>query len=80
MNPKYEKRRRLKRHVAKAYNDCDRALENIKKLHDLFDGVHKTEADSLVIMAEGLLSVQEMLKAFWTVCWGGVLDSFEGYR
>lgn len=77
---KSELQRRMKRCVAMADNDVERALFNVKELHDNFDGVHPVETVALETMAQGLVCVQGLLHDFWSLCWGTCPESLDGYR
>jgi hypothetical protein len=63
-----------------ADNDLERALLNIKELHDNFDGVHPVETQTIEVMAQGLMAVKDLLREFWAICWGQCPESLDGYR
>lgn len=75
-----QRQRQLKRSLAKANHDLDRALANIQDVHEAFDNVHPEYIDALEAMAIGLVVVQESLKAFWASAWGGIPETLDGYR
>lgn len=75
-----KKRRDLKRLAAHAHNDLDRALYNLKALHDEFEGIHEDHATLLQNMAEGLMVAQDGIKTFWRLSWGKPPDKIGSYK
>jgi len=67
----------LKRRVAQAYNNVDRALANVRDLHDQFDPVHPEYGEFLVVIGQTLTQVHKLLMEFWVHAWGELPDDIE---
>jgi len=69
----------LKRKVAQARNDLDRALGKIVFLHDQFDSVHPEHGQLLEAIAKGLLFQKSLLERFWEIAWGSLPGDWNTY-
>lgn len=73
------KRDKLRRELAKAHNNLERALGNIQVVHAQFAPVHLEYAEFLEKMAQTMILTQEMIMVFWERAWGkrpGDIDSW----
>lgn len=73
-------RRDLKRMAAHAYNDQERALYNLKLLHDQFKEYHPEHTDLIESLAAGCMVVQDGIRRLWEVSWGSPPEDIAGYK
>lgn len=73
------KRTYLKRKLAQARNDIDRALGKIVDLHEMFESVHPQHAELLEVIAKGLLLQRGLLERFWEISWGSLPKDWDSY-
>lgn len=69
----------LKRKVASARNDIDRALSNIAYLHQQFNPVHPKHGQLLEGIAKGLILQKQLLERFWEIAWGSEPIDWDTY-
>lgn len=69
----------LKRKVAQARNDIDRALTKIAFLHDKFAKTHPSHAELLEAIGKGLILQKQLLEKFWTISWGSLPSEWDTY-
>lgn len=72
-------RQALKRKVAQARNDLNRALAKVVALHEEFEPVHPQHAELLEAIGKGLLFQRELLEQFWVICWGSPPNDWNSY-
>lgn len=73
-------RLKLKRGLAQAHHNIDRALASIQTVHTEFEGVHDDYAEALQIMAQHLIQVQAWMLGFWAKAWGKPPKDIDSYR
>lgn len=64
------KRDLLKRRMGQAHNNVQRALADVKDLHETFSPSHPLYAEYLEAIAICLIEVQKMMLNFWVHAWG----------
>lgn len=64
------KRDRLKRQLAQAHNDLDRAMANLLAVKAVFDEHHPELGAHLEMLAAGCLMIQQQIIEFWAHSWG----------
>jgi len=69
----------LKRKVAGARNDIDRALDKIVWLHEKFDSVHPEHGELLEAIGKGLIMQKALLEKFWELSWGSLPSRWDAY-
>lgn len=72
-------RLQLKRKVAQARNDIDRALGKVAFLYDRFDSVHPEHGQLLEAIAKGLILQKALLERFWEHTWGSLPGDWDSY-
>ena len=65
-----DKRSRLKRQTAQAYNAGTKMIFRIGELHEQFEPRHKDYAELLLMIAQTVFVARELLKSFATKAWG----------
>lgn len=74
------KRDQMKRTLAQAHNNIERALGNLMDVEQQFSGVHDDYAEALQIMAQHLIQVQQWILGFWVKAWGKLPKDIDSYR
>jgi len=74
------KRDMLKREVAQALHDLDRAGQNLHTLYTHFAPVHPEYGLYLQVIAESIQVTYEMLLKFWDHAWGPHPETYDHYR
>lgn len=69
----------LKRKVAQARNDIERALGKVAYLHQKFDSVHPEHGQLLEAIAKGLILQKALLERFWVHSWGSLPGDWNTY-
>jgi hypothetical protein len=67
-------RDRLRRDLAKVYVHAERSLQSIMLLDEAFKTDHQEYSAGLEVMADALLTLQEMVRMFWISAWGKCPD------
>ena len=74
------KRKKIKRSMAQAHHNLDRALEAIQGVHGIFEPTHPQHAELLEMIARSMLMTQELIMSFWQAAWGGRPSNIDTYR
>ena len=74
------KRQQLKREAAQALHNLDRAGQEIYTLHQHFAPVHPEHAQYLMLIAQSIKVIYDMILDFWDHSWGPHPDNIEAYR
>lgn len=74
------KRHALKRSMAQANHNLDRALANIQAVHTQFSGVHDDYAEYLEKIAQAMIFTQALIKKFWQLAWGKWPEDMDAWR
>jgi hypothetical protein len=75
-----KKRERLKRIMAQAHYHADESIRRVAQLHDMFEPVHPTHAEYLMLICQSIYQSQEMMKDFWQKSWGVWPKNLEVYQ
>lgn len=74
------KRDKLKRSLAQAHNDLDRAMANLLEVKATFDEHHPDLGSHLEMMATGCLITQNEILKFWAHSWGKAPKDISTWR
>lgn len=69
----------LKRKVAQARNDLDRALAKVAYLHREFAPVHPDYGQLLEAIGKGLILQKGLIERFWVLAFGSEPEDWETY-
>ncbi len=74
------KRDKLKRSLAQAHNDLDRAMANLLAVKAVFDEHHPDMGENLETLATLCLTVQQGILVFWAMSWGKAPGDIGAWR
>lgn len=77
---KRTKRTQMKRSLAQAHNDLDRAVHNLNSVLFEFKGVKANYAEYLAQMMMAAMQIQGHIKKFWTSAWGKSPEDMNTWR
>ena len=70
----------LRRQIAQAYHNVDRAILDAKELIDMFNPIHPEEAEYLVNSVTLLILAQDLMEQFSIKAWNFDRTQYEIYR
>ncbi len=71
---------KMKRILAVALHNQERAAQGLALLHDIFEPTHEEHAQYLAALIKNQLQLQEMALKFWEFCWGKRPKDFNTWR
>lgn len=74
------KRDKLKRSLAQAHNDLDRAMANLLQVKAVFDEHHPDLGEHLEMIAKSCLMTQQAILQFWAHSWGKAPRDISAWR
>lgn len=74
------KRDQLRRELAQALHHLAIAKEDVGTIWAAFDGTHEDYAASLLLIGQGIETLEDAIKKFWQWAWGSVPDNIDSYR
>lgn len=73
-------RDQLRRELAQALHHLAIAKKDVGACWKAFDGVHDDYAGSLLLIGQGIGSLEDAIKKFWEWAWGSVPENIDSYR
>ena len=74
------KRMALKRLAAQSHQNLTRAMEDLVKLHEVFEPVHPEYAEFLEAIVAGILFQQQNVERFGVYAWGKWPENVNTWR